>query len=150
MQKNTKTQTIIAASLLILATLSLLGLTYAYYKSRIIGNSNWRSIGAKLGKIEVTYEDGNNEITANNVGPGDSIEKTFSVRNTGDAEANYGIIIENIINTFERYQDWTYILKKDESIIKSGTIPKYSKKIYILNNTNIKLNSTDNYSLILN
>ena len=82
--KNKK-QIVIATSVLVLVTILLLGLTYAYYKTKINGNTKDKSISVTSKKLEITYGDGNGVISpTEKIEPGYTVTKTFTVENTGD------------------------------------------------------------------
>ena len=82
---------IISGIALFLITILLLGLTYAYYKTKVIGNNNEKTISSVGKKLEITYTDGNGVIEAAEIEPGYTATKTFSVKNTGDDTATYSI-----------------------------------------------------------
>ena len=145
--KKSKNQIIIAIYVLILVTLILLGFTYAYYKTRINGNTKDKSISVVSKKLEITYADGNGEITSNDFEPGSKITKTFSVKNTGDEEIYYSIALEDVINTFTRIEDIKYTLKKGEETIGTGHLPSVEKTIAF--KEKINKNETNEYSLIV-
>ena len=88
--KNKK-QIVIATSVLVVITILLLGLTYAYYKTRINGNTKDKSISVTSKKLEITYGDGNGVIEGTGIEPGYTTTKTFSVENTGDEKVNYKV-----------------------------------------------------------
>ena len=146
--KNKK-QIVIATSLLILVTLILVGFTYAYYKTRINGNTKDKSISVVSKKLEITYADGNGVIEpTEKIEPGYTAEKTFSVENTGDESVSYSVKLDNIENTFSRTEDWTYVLKKGDTEISSGTIASGSYQI-LVPSTSIDSKTTDSYSLTI-
>ena len=87
-----KKQIIILSISLFLITIALLGLAYAYYKTKIVGNNTDKSISSLSKKLEITYTDGNGVIKpTEQIEPGYTVTKTFSVENTGDEKANYSI-----------------------------------------------------------
>ena len=143
-----KKQIIILSISLFLITIALLGLAYAYYKTKIVGNNTDKSISSLSKKLEITYTDGNGVIKpTEQIEPGYTVTKTFSVENTGDEKANYSIKLNGIINTFERTEDWTYVLKKGDNELTRGTLP--TAEIYILNAASIDPKTTDTYSLTI-
>lgn len=117
MEKKSKKSIVIGLTSLFLVTLLMLGLTYAYYRTRIIGNESIDpSISVTSKKLEITYNDGNGNLNATNIAPGEDIKfktktgeevlsKTFSVENTGDAAATYGVYLESVLNEFKRVED---------------------------------------------
>ena len=82
--KNNK-RIIIGITNIFLIGLILLGLTYAYYRTRIIGNKE-NSISVISKKLELVYGDGIGTIIGANeiIEPGKTFEsKVFTVTNTG-------------------------------------------------------------------
>ena len=144
--KNKK-QIVIATSVLVVVTILLLGLTYAYYKTRINGNTKDKSISVTSKKLEITYGDGNGVIEGTGIEPGYTTTKTFTVENTGDQTLSYSIKLDNITNTFSRTEDWTYVLKKGNIEVSSGVLP--TKDSYILDTVSIDSKTTDSYSLTI-
>ena len=143
--KNKK-QIVIATSVLVVITILLLGLTYAYYKTRINGNTKDKSIIVTSKKLEITYADGNGVISpTEKIEPGYTVTKTFTVENTGDQTLSYSIKLDNITNTFTRTEDWTYVLKKGDVEVSSGVLP--TNETYIINTVSIDSKVTDSYSL---
>jgi len=123
MGKKNKKSIIIGITTLVLVTLILLGLSYAYYRTRIIGNQNDESISVQSKNMEVTYEDGTASLsTTGKIEPGFTASKTFYVENTGDQSVTYSIMLENINNTFERNQDWTWTLTENGTKIEEGIL----------------------------
>ena len=146
--KENKKQIVIATSVLVVTTILLLGLTYAYYKTRINGNTKDKSISVVSKKLEITYADGNGVISpTEKIEPGYTTTKTFTVENTGDQTLSYSIKLDNITNTFSRTEDWTYVLKKGETEVSSGVLP--ITESYILNTISIDSKTTDSYSLTI-
>ena len=139
---------IISGIALFLITILLLGLTYAYYKTKVIGNTNEKTISSVGKKLEVTYTDGNGVIEpTGKIEPGYTATKTFSVKNTGDETATYSIKLDNITNTFTRTEDWKYTLTKANSVLIVGTIPTYETTL--LDSIEIKSGETQSYSLMV-
>ncbi len=95
---------------IIIVTLALIGITYAYFMTKIIGNSSTTSISGTLADLELTYADGNGVIKKDTMMPGDKIEKTFTVENTGSATVSYIVVLEDVTNTLTRKNDLVYTL----------------------------------------
>ena len=131
MEKKSKKSVIIGITILLLVTLILLGLTYAYYRTRIVGNEEEKSISVTSKKLEVTYSDDKAVIEASDIEPGYTATKTFTVENTGSEPTNFGIVLDNVENTFTRKSDWTFVLKQGNNVIREGIVP--SSKTYIAN-----------------
>jgi len=163
MEKKSNKSIIIGITGLMIVTLILLGLTYAYYRTRIIGNSNEEpSISVSTKKLELVYGDGNKVITASNIEPGDTIgPKTFTVTNTGNVTVdNFSVVLEyayvkdedgNVItpSIFERPEDFeitlTCVTSNNETCL--GTTTKFNNESLVLVTTSIPANETYNYSL---
>ena len=118
--------------------LALLGITYAYYLTRIEGNTNTNSISITTADLKLVFSDGNEIVTQTNIMPGTTIgEKTFSVSNTGNSTIkNYKVVleyavIENVVpSVFVRPGDFeitlTCVSKNIETNEVSGTCSGYT------------------------
>ena len=99
--------------------LALLGITYAYYLTRIQGNTNINSISITTADLKLVYRDGNGHVSKENIMPGTTFEKTFTVTNEGNSTIdNYAVYLEEVVNTLSRTEDLTYVLECTSS---SGT-----------------------------
>ena len=118
---NRKQRIIVSITGIFIVMLALVGLTYAYFLTRITGNENDKSISVTTANLELVYGDGNNLVTASNIEPGDLITiKTFTVTNNGNATVNdYKVYLENVQNQLERKDDLVYTLTC-KSYIKYG------------------------------
>ena len=98
---------IISITGITIVMLCLLGLTYGYYITNIIGNTNSNSIVLNTTKLELTYAEGeDSNIYMEKIEPGAIGSKTFTVTNTGEETiTDYGVYIEDVINTFNRVDD---------------------------------------------
>ena len=108
MEKKSKKSVIIGITALLLVTLTLLGLTYAYYRTRIVGNEAEKSISVTSKVLGLKYEDGDsNVILGATIEPTEEIEivKEFTVTNTGDEAVSYSVYLESVLNEFERTED---------------------------------------------
>lgn len=137
MEKKNNKSIVVGITSLLLVMLLLLGLTYAYYRTRIIGNeSPDPSISVQSKKMEITYQDGTAEMNmTGKIEPGFIATKTFTVENTGNQEATYSVIIDNVNNTYTRDEDWTYTLTENGTPIASGIISSETNQILALNRT---------------
>ena len=125
---NRKQKIIVSTTGIFLVLLILVGLTYAYFLTRINGNKNDKSISVSTANLELVYADVNDTlISATNVEPGVSFTKMFSATNNGNKKIDeYGVALENVINTLERTEDLVYTisctqyLKQGYSITKDG------------------------------
>ena len=94
-----KAKIIVSISGIVLVMLILLGLTYAYFLTRIHGNTNNKSISVTTANLELTYGDNSAEILGKDLTliPSDTEigTKTFTVTNNGN-DTNYVVVIENV------------------------------------------------------
>ena len=101
---NRKSKIIVSVVGITIVLLALLGITYAYYLTRIQGNTNTNSISITTADLKLVYADGTNEILTSDTALMPSTDltdsgkigvKDFSVRNTGNA-TSYVVVIENV------------------------------------------------------
>ena len=94
-----KGKIIVSISGIVLVMLILVGLTYAYFLTRINGNTNEKSISVSTANLELTYGDNSAEILGKDLvlEPSDTEigTKTFTVTNNGN-DTSYVVIIENV------------------------------------------------------
>lgn len=137
---------------IILLILTIFGITYAYFVSKVKGNTNDKSVDVSAGKLELTYNDGNGYIKVEKIQPGVVLKsKTFTVKNTGTGSIDsYEIILENVINELKYYNDLTYEL---ECISDKGTCNGTNDTFPIYDNSiitnSIKTGETHTYTLTL-
>ena len=92
---------------------------------------------------------GTNEITTNNMIPGDSFTKTFTVENTSNRAVDYNIYMENITNEFN--EDLVYTLEDTTgSVIGETPLPVTNKdKSYLKAGISIEANTKKTYTLTI-
>ena len=73
------------------------GVSLAYFGIKIIGNDAAKNNKVVTGNLELTFTD-TSEITFNDAFPGDSFNKTISVKNTGTKEVNYSLVWTELTN----------------------------------------------------
>ena len=146
-----KNKIIISVTGIILVLVTLIGLTYAYYLTRINGNTNDKSVTVSLANLELTYSDGNGLIEANNIVPGEVIAtKTFSVENTGDKKViNYTVYLDDVINTFTNKNDvkLTLTCTSSKGNKCTGTEITYPSTDTLLSINDIDVEEKHNYEL---
>ena len=98
-----KKQTILVVASLLVVVLSV---TLAYFTAQIIGKGKDVSVSSADLKIIFTDTDGN--IEGNNITPGWSNSKTFTVKNESNGTYKYDIIIKDLVNTFKTYKYLQY------------------------------------------
>ena len=102
---NRRQKIIVSITGIFIVLLALVGLTYAYFLTRITGNENDKSISVTTANLELVYADeddeyviGKNEI----IEPGKTFEsKTFTVTNNGNETVDeYAVILEGVSITY--------------------------------------------------
>ena len=86
---------VVAVLLLVVVAL---GISYAWFSAIITGNDTAKNNKVVTGDLELTYTD-TNEISLDNVIPGDSFTKEVSVKNTGTLNAKYNLVWQSLTNT---------------------------------------------------
>ena len=94
MEKN-KSMFFIGALILTLLALMFAG-TYAFFSLNITGEGNKNEMNAFAGDMEITFNDTSN-VSLINAYTGESITKTFTIENTGDATVYYDISFSEVI-----------------------------------------------------
>ena len=90
-----KKQTILVVASLLVVVLSV---TLAYFTAQIIGKGKDVLVTSTDLKIVFTDSDGN--IEGNDITPGWSNSKTFTVKNESNGTYKYNIVIKDLVNTF--------------------------------------------------
>ena len=86
---------VVAVLLLVVVAL---GISYAWFSAIITGNDTAKNNRVVTGDLELTYTD-TNEISLDNVIPGDSFTKEVSVKNTGTLDVKYNLVWQSLTNT---------------------------------------------------
>ena len=122
-----KQRIIVSVTGIFLVLLILVGLTYAYFLTKIKGNENNKSISVTTANLLLEYADVNDElITDSAVEPDKTWTKTFVATNKGNKTVTYGVALENVVNTLERKEDLVYTLD----------CKQYSKTDFAIDKTN--------------
>ena len=150
---NRKQRIIVSVTGIFLVLLILLGLTYAYFLTKINGNPNDKSLSVTMASLLLKYEDGNGLVALENIMPGDEIpSKTFTVTNKGNSKVNgYAVYIENLINQFTITKDLTYTLDCKSSVKNKSCAGKGEETFPtvngILTTNSIEVDETQTYTL---
>ena len=148
-----KQKIIISVTGIFIVLLILVGLTYAYFLTRISGNTNTKSISVTTADLKLTYGDGNGDITAEKIEPGTIIDtKTFTVTNEGNATVNnYAVYLEELVNTLSRTSDMVYTLTCTSSVenktCNGKTETTFPTQNGMLVTNNIDVKETQSYEL---
>ena len=133
----------IVFALLIVALVTIS--SYAYFVASVNGNDNASNNVISTGYMEITFSDGP-EVTSDNLIPGNYVEKTFTVTNTGTVPTKYDIYFNNVINTFEFPKDLVYeLISEDGASVEQKECPLIDMPI--ANNILIEVGQTHHYTL---
>ena len=150
---NKKQKIIVSVVGITIVLLALLGLTYAYFLTRIQGNTNDKSISVTTANLELTYADGNGTITSNNIMPGTTLtDKEFTVTNNGNATVNnYAVYLEELVNELTRPDDMVYTLtctsSKENGSCTGKSETTFPKLAGIIVTNSIEVGETQTYKL---
>ena len=123
-----KNRYLIYIALLILTLSITLGVTYAYIAAKINNRESSSTIKVESGQLSITYENNSGNIILNNIIPGDSVTKQFTLTGINNTKPNaittntdlkykIGIVIDT--NTFSEGA-LTYSLTKDSTSSSNG------------------------------
>ena len=150
---NRKQKIIVSVVGITIVLLALLGLTYAYFLTRIQGNTNDKSISVTTANLELTYADGNGTITSDNIMPGTTLtDKEFTVTNNGNATVdNYAVYLEELVNELTRPDDMVYTLtctsSKENGSCAGKSETTFPKLAGIIVTNSIEVGETQTYKL---
>jgi len=144
-----KSLSILFLIFVMIVVLRLAGFTYGYYAANILDNTSSHSVSVVSKKLSVEYLDGTSimNFEGDYLFPGDSAEKTFTIKNTGDSKSTYNILIDNVLNEFERTQDLRYVLYINNEEVTSGAINNNSVQ-YLYSNKEIASGATDSVRFV--
>lgn len=95
-----KDKKIIIQTIVFVAVIAILGLSYAYFEMSI-DNKNVKDQVVTTGTLKIKFTDGQ-EIKVSNLDPGTVIEKTVTVENVGTLDADYNLVWEELSNGIAR------------------------------------------------
>ena len=90
-----KKQTILVVASLLVVILSV---TLAYFTAQIIGEG--KNISVTSTDLKIVFTDSDGAISGNNIEPGWSNSKTFTIENKSNETYKYNIVIQDLLNTF--------------------------------------------------
>ena len=94
---NRRQKIIVSVTGIFLVLLIIVGLTYAYFLTKINGNENTKSISVSTANLALVYGDGNGIISAEKIQPGTTLDKKeFTVSNEGNDTTDYVVVIEDV------------------------------------------------------
>ena len=78
--------------------LMLSGVSYAYFVSKINNNESASTIAGEAANLELEFKEGSNQINGDDIFPGWSDTKTFTVKNKSSIDVYYNLYISDIKN----------------------------------------------------
>ncbi len=137
---------IILSTIGIAIVVALMGTaTYAYFTLEIEGVGKNNTLNTFNKNMEITYTETSN-VTLENAYTGDSVTKTFTVKNTGNTDVYYNVVLENVVNNFAKPEELTYIISEANNVAYgSSGVPTADDTI--LADIKIKTGETHTYTL---
>ena len=148
MEYNKKSIIYVVIALIVVVSLMITG-SYAYFSINAEGSGNDILVSTFDSNMEITFNDTSN-ISLVNAYTGESIKKTFNVKNTGDTVVYYDLLFKNLVNNFNNPSDLVYSLYSNDggSIVINKIVPN-EDNTYIASNVRIEARKTHNYELII-
>ena len=122
--------------------------SYAYFVANVSGNKDTNNVVITNGVMALEYTDGD-EITLANAVPGNSVTKTFTVKNTGNVSTNYTIYFSELSNKFVDKTDLVYTLTSSDggkSVVQTQ-VPDSNEAM--VSNYTIEAGKTHTYTLTI-
>ena len=125
------------------------GISYAYFTTVISGNNTAKDNAVTTGTMELTFTDGD-VINLTNAFPGNTVSKTFTIRNSGTLTTTYDIKLVNIVNTFVDKNDLTYSLTCSTSGVNlSNKVVPSTTSSTLVSDVSIASGVTHTYTLTI-
>ena len=122
--------------------------SYAYFVANVSGNKDTNNVVVTNGVMALEYSDGD-EITLANAVPGNSVTKTFTVKNTGNVSTNYTIYFSELSNKFVDKTDLVYTLTSSDGGKNVAQTQVPSKNDAMVSNYTIDAGKTHTYTLTI-
>ena len=122
--------------------------SYAYFVANISGNKDTNNVVITNGVMSLEYKDGD-EITLANAVPGNSVTKTFTVKNTGNVSTNYTIYFSELSNKFVDKTDLVYTLTSSDGGKNVAQKQVPSTNAAMVSNYAIDAGKTHTYTLTI-
>ncbi len=135
---------LLAIDSILLAISILIGFSYSYYVANVKYVNNTETV--ILSDVLNLIFDDTKEINVEDIIPGDSFTKTFTVENTSDKATTFNILFNSTINEFNR--DLVYELYEgDKLVVSTSLTPKTGDISYIKQNISIDATAKKEYTL---
>ena len=131
--------------------LTIIGVTFAYFSTNIIGDRKNITVG--MSELKIIFNNGD-DIVAENFYAEDNIDivKTFSVENKTRNEYKYDIVIEDLVNTFVTTGFLVYKITSDDggyNMKDFADVPKSNTEtnVGLVYNISIPAKGVHNYTI---
>ena len=131
--------------------ITLIGVTYAYFTTKIIGDR--KNVTVDMAKLKIIFTNGD-AIEASDVYAEDNLDivKTFSVENKTKNEYKYNIVIEDLVNTFKTTGYLVYKITSEDggyNMTEFVDVPKSSSAtdMILAYSVSIPAKSIHNYNI---
>ena len=131
--------------------ISIIGITFAYFSTSILGDR--KKVSVDMAELKIIFTNGD-AIEATNVSAEDNLDivKTFSVENKTKYDYEYNIVIEELINTFKTKGFLVYKITSTDggyNMADFVDVPKSSKATdtILANYITIPAKSIHNYTI---
>ncbi len=142
MQKNKKKTLIFI--LFVIFLLLLIPLSYAFFDGSANGNELANTTVISSGTMSLRLDDGN-QVSGDNWIPGSSLEKNFTIVNTGNLPSTYTVYLTDLINNFVQPNELLYEISSTSPGAYNSSndmqVPIKSKKLM----ENIPINPGDSH-----
>jgi uncharacterized repeat protein (TIGR02543 family) len=124
----------------------IISISYAMFSAKVT-YVNQETTVIKAAELNLIYT-GIKEITAENIIPGDSFTKEFSVENKTGKTTNFNIYVENVKNEFNEDLVYSIIDEDGNILVNEKSLPETTEgKAYLLRNAEIADKAVVNYTI---
>ena len=143
--KKTLILSIIGVAIFIVLVFSI---SYAFYTTNFDSNKDGKNntVTGTTAKISTSFEDGET-IDIDDMFPGTGFTKTFTVENSSNTDIKFKIVINELVNEFDSFEDITYVLKENEKTIKNGIFPKNPEENDLSDDITLEKGEKKTYSI---
>ncbi len=127
---NTKQKLTLGIAAIFMVTLTIVGVTYAYFVTQVNGNTT-QNVNVQTAKIGIEYVDGNGTVTLTDVLPGAVAYKAFQVKNSiSTASVQYQIGISQTAGDTEFLHAPTASVANCYDVDEENDTDCYSSNVY--------------------
>ncbi len=131
---------------ILIFVVAISSVSFAFYTANI-ENKGDNKLEASTAKLNTKFID-TETISIENMIPGDQFDKNFSIENTGGT-VQFKIVVEDLTNTFTKFEDIRFVLKENDNIVKEGIFPQSALNNDLSNALSIQSGETKSYTLTI-